>query len=212
MLDFEPVAFFLLLLCAFGAPFCEFNPLVIGRPFNDGTALKFPLLEALSVDMDVAALLSDYPGTACAAGLLNSLEFHLFILSLISSMPAPEPSAEPNPKFTITNAHLALLITVLGLLGAGKSYVASYVDSLLVQEKAYAEVRSVSDSVRDISKAMTALQQVDAAQKELITRLEGEITAEKSRAYEADQQQGKLLDVLRTFMTVPQRAEQPAKP
>lgn len=119
-------------------------------------------------------------------------------------MPDASPTHEPGSRFTITNTHLALLIMLLGLLATGKGAVSSYVVDLLAQERAYAEVSSSTKRIEALTQTIAELQKADTSLKDSIIRLEGGLEAEKSRAYEADQQQGKLLDIMRQMITLTQ--------
>ncbi len=124
-------------------------------------------------------------------------------------MPDTPSDGGGQSKFTITNAHLAVLITVLGILGFVGNALHGYVDAEVSEGKMHQTVVDHSDALRQLRSDIDTLQKSHASQKESLTWLEGKLDAEKGRAYEADQQQSRLLDMLRQLIAGSQPAKQP---
>ena len=117
---------------------------------------------------------------------------------------------EPLTRFTVTNAHLAGLIVILGVLNAFGGAMRDYVTGQVSDGKFHQTVVDHTDMLKVLKADIDALQKSDASQKESITWLEGKLDAEKGRAYEADQQQSRLIDMLRQLISSqPQPAKQP---
>lgn len=115
----------------------------------------------------------------------------------------PEPEDPKKVGFTITNAHLAALITMVGVFSQGKDYANSWADERTMEATQKA---TVAELVKSDKQKTVAIEDLNSKINSLVKDLEtakGDIKAETGRAYEADIQSRKDIDFIKAKLEQP---------